>query len=186
MNGLATDRSAVASFFRGHPWVGICLVLATLLSPGCSGLRFFSFLSGDEAPIRVKGGSIHLELLNTTQTWKSAGDDKWKISGGRRKHEEYSLTIVAKAGTCSVTADRKMAVKITYSDSHWIRFTGKGHHTEVTSDVKLTTSADGVPHDGRTLSFDRKDGYISAVSLDDHLVCAFASKEEFTMLEAKD
>jgi len=180
MNGAASNRTSFVALFREHPWFGFLLVLLALASAACGNLRLFS---GDEAPIRVKGGSIHLELLNATRTWKKNGSDgtKWKMSGGTRNHADYKLTFAAQQGACSVTPDRKTTVKVTYSDNHWIEFTGQGNHTAVTSDVGLQTSADE-----RTLSYVVSGGYISAIHLDGHLACAFAASGEFTSLDAED
>jgi len=155
------------------------LVLVVLASTSCSP---DGFRDDDEAPIRVKGGSIHLELLKTTLTWKKTGSDdrKWKLSGGRRNHADYAVTVDASSG-CSVSAGRKSTVRVTYSDTHWIEFTGQGNHTSVTADVGLSTSPDE-----RTLSYVVSSGYISAISLDNSLVCAFASAGEFKRLDAVD
>jgi hypothetical protein len=165
------------AFFRGRRWIG-CGVVIVALTSACSPDR-----SGDEAPIRVKGGSIDLELLRGDQTWKKTGGDdmRWKISGGRREHEDYSLAFDVKQGACTLDAGRKTVVRVTYSDSHWIEFSAQGNHTAVQSDVALRTSADE-----RTLSYAVSTGYISGISLDGRLACAFASKAEFTKLDAND
>ena len=167
-------------FFRKHPWIAGGLLLIMLPIAGCNPVGFFY---SDEAPIRVKGGSIHLELLDTTHTWKKVGGDntRWKISGGRRIHEDYVLTFDAKQGTCNVTTDRKTTVRVTYIDHHYVEFSGQGNHTAVRSDVALSTSTDE-----RTLSYAIADGYISAIELDGRLACSFASRAEFTKLDAND
>jgi hypothetical protein len=168
------------AFCRNYSWVLTGLLLVTAPSSACGPL---GFASGDEAPIRVKGGSIDLELLNTTQTWRKTGSDntKWKISGGRRDHEDYALTVDAKQGTCNVTADRKTTVRVTYSDNHYVEFSAQGNHTAVQADVPLSTSPDE-----RTLSYAISTGYISAIQLDGRLACSFASRAEFTKLDAND
>jgi hypothetical protein len=178
MIAAASHRSRFLTLVRDHPWFGLLLVLVALVSAACGSLRF----SGDEAPIRVKGGSIDLELLNGSRTWKPNGTDgmKWKTQG-TRDHADYKLTFAAKPGACNVSGDRKTTVRITYNDNHWVEFTAQGQHTAVTSDVRLQTSADE-----RTLSYAVSSGYISAISLDGQLVCAFASKSEFTSLDAED
>jgi hypothetical protein len=161
-------------------WFGFFLVLVVLVAASCGRAEL---LPGDEAPIRVKGGSIHLELLNATRTWKKNGSDprKWKMSGGTRTHVDYKLTFATEQAACSVTAERKTTVRVTYSDNHWIEFTGQGNHTTVTSDVGLQTSPDE-----RTLSYLVSGGYMSAIHLDGRLACAFASPGEFTSLDAED
>jgi hypothetical protein len=169
----------MSAFLRNHPWTTSGLLLITLASGACSPERFFG---GDEAPIRVKGGSIHLELLTGAQTWMKVGSDdkRWKMSGGRRNHADYALTVNAKAG-CSAIAGRKTVVRVTYSDNHWIEFSGQGNHTAVTADVGLSTSTDQ-----RTLSYVVSSGHISAISLDGSLVCAFGSAGDFQSLDASD
>jgi hypothetical protein len=165
--------------FRKCPWGWCVLLFTALVSTACGRTEF---VGGDEAPIRVKGGSIHLELLGGTQTWQKLGSDEkhWK-TGGRRDHADYILTFDASPGTCNVTAGRKTTVRVTYSDNHWIEFTAQGNHTRVESDVDLSTTPDK-----KTLSYVVGSGYISAISTDGNLVCAFGSAGEFKKLDAND
>src|SRR5215207_8510890 len=40
--------------------------------------------SGDEPPIRIKGGSIHCEILSDSVHWEDDGNPQnWKLSGDR-------------------------------------------------------------------------------------------------------
>ena len=180
MDGFAGKPVGFGSLLRNHPWTWWVLIVTALVAGACSKSEF---AGGDEAPIRVKGGSIHLELLNGTRTWKKLGSDEkhWKMSAGRRDHADYALTFDANQGACNVTAGRKTTVRVTYSDNHWIEFTAQGNHTKVESDVDLRTSTDE-----RTLSYEVSSGYISSISTDGSLTCAFASAGEFRKLDAND
>ena len=49
---------------------------------------------GDEPPIRVKGGSLDLQLLTKNHEWQKNGDDMhWHISGGRRATDVLNVVL---------------------------------------------------------------------------------------------
>jgi hypothetical protein len=54
--------------------------------------------SGDEAPIRVKGGSITFEALSKTAKWEQIGTnrDHWVLTEGERGRDEYLVVLVIK------------------------------------------------------------------------------------------
>jgi hypothetical protein len=60
---------------------------------------FGSARSGDEAPIRVKGGSITFEALSSTTHWKQVGGrDHWVLDDGDRSRDEYLVSIDLASG----------------------------------------------------------------------------------------
>jgi hypothetical protein len=82
-------------------------------------LRFF--VDSDEAPIRVRNGSLELRLLDLDQEWDDVKKDKtkWTVKGKKRKQGKFDVTVAAKAGAdCpgALTALQPVVV-FTYSDS---------------------------------------------------------------------
>ena len=180
MESTSSDEGfgGLRRLFREHPvvaaGVGLLVVIGTLLI-----WRLIS--GGDEAPIRVRNGSIDLILQNTTtQVWKKTGNH-WTISAGTRNHDDYTLKLSAASGACKNTSQRKRTVKLYSSDNHWIELRATGRHTNVTSDVSLSISSDGL-----TLSYTPKDVYVMTIELDGELSCAFKSSAELTWLDLQD
>ena len=159
---------------QAHPFLTFGLVLAGVASLAYLIGRLLQ--RGDEAPIRVRGGSIYLDLLGK-QTWKRTGNH-WRVSGGTRGHDDYALMIAAKAG-CSYDGTRKARIRIIHSDNKSISIRSEDRHTRVDSDSTLRLS-----NNDRTLSYENE-GYVSAIELDGHLVCAFAPGD-FEVMEADD
>jgi len=94
--------------------------------------------SGDEAPIRVKGGSTIVELLDERAHWveeQGGNKKKWFISRGAKSKEEYDVVVVVKTPggklTSQVLAGKQ--VEIYRNDEAWIEFKATGYKTKVTS-----------------------------------------------------
>ena len=92
--------------------IGLLAVLAgfsvVLESVGLIERSFFDLLTeSDEAPIRVRNGSLDL-IVTGNQKWEQVGTSgTWRIKNARRHREEFEVTIAVRAGaTCggSVTA----------------------------------------------------------------------------------
>jgi hypothetical protein len=77
-------------------------------------------MTGDEAPIRVKGGSITFELLSKTDRWHPKGSkDHWTMTGDRRQDEYLLLLVIkdAEAKLESHTLCSKKKIQIFYHNS---------------------------------------------------------------------
>lgn len=133
----------------------VSLVLATvgllaLLGLATIGLQMVGLLSfspldwfdTDEAPIRVRNGSLELILITKSQDWEAVGGSpNWRIDGGKRFTDNYEVTVAVKAGaTCggSLTATGSDVV-LTYSNGEKIRLQSTGRHTFVKPDNANTT-----------------------------------------------
>jgi hypothetical protein len=122
------------------------LVLGTIVL-GAIGVLSFSpldWFDTDEAPIRVRNGSLELILVTESQEWQAVGGSpNWRIDGGKRFTDNYEVTVAVKAGaTCggSVTATGSDVV-FTYSNGEKIRLQSTGRHTFVKPDNANTTLA---------------------------------------------
>ena len=102
-------------------------------------LEFFEFdRSGDEAPIRVKGGSITFELLSKTTKWKPLGSnrDHWVLDHGERGRDEYVVLLVVKDSSGkleSYTLCSKKKIRIFYEDTALIELKSNSKKTHLIS-----------------------------------------------------
>lgn len=149
----AGEKTSFIAFWRAHPiaatfaTIGLLAVLAgTTIVLHKIGLIDFDliqqFHDSDEAPIRVRNGSLDLYLVSTTQEWEQVGgSDNWKLSAGKRFKDDFEVTVAVKAGaTCggSLTATGSDVV-FTYNNDKKIRIQSQSKHTFVKPDgVTLT------------------------------------------------
>ena len=140
-------------------------------------LGYFSIMAtGDEPPIRVRNGSIELEVLHKSRYWKEVGSTgtHWKINQGTRLTDKYWMypapTNTADCGnTAKVNGD---VIRFILSDDSWVQVESHNNKTDVTSDKALTRSADK-----KTLSYGNEGLFIKAIRLDGTDRCTFAAKD---------
>lgn len=118
--------------------IGIAAVLAgstiVLKSVGLIGWSILDlFTESDEAPIRVRGGSIDMFVLSTSQEWKQAGSSgNYNIDDTVRYKDEFEVTVAVRAGaTCAAQTGTGSDVIVTYNDQKSIRFQSQNKHTWV-------------------------------------------------------
>lgn len=71
---------------------------ATVVALGAAGVAvyFYATSAGDEPPIRVKGGSIEMDLIHSRKKFEKPNNSnkkEWKISSGSRKRGAYLVYI---------------------------------------------------------------------------------------------
>jgi hypothetical protein len=121
--GDGTTESTQGSILNDP--VGILIVGGVTAAALAIALFFFgAFETGDEAPIRVRNGSLELYVASNNQKWKHAtnpGDARhWRISGGKRANAALSIAIAVNpsAGpgvSCSNQAGTGDLLTISYS-----------------------------------------------------------------------
>ena len=96
-------------------------------------LRFFA--DSDEAPIRVRNGSLDIFVLSPSQKWES-DNAEWKIKDASRFKDEFEVTVAARSGAeCSPShVASGAAVVVTYSDGAKITFHSAGRRTRIRTD----------------------------------------------------
>jgi hypothetical protein len=106
-------------------------------------ITFFS--AWDEAPIRVRNGSLDLVLVSGSQAWKeSDGTGNWNIPKTRRYKDEFEVTVAVRTGaTCGAQTATGSDVIFTYDNDRRIRLQSQGRHTWVKADSGVTLTADG-------------------------------------------
>jgi hypothetical protein len=108
------------------------------------------FRSGDEPPIRVKGGSIKFELLSSTATWKPVGSgrDHWVLSHGQRGRDEYVVVLVIQdaAGKLeSHTLCGRKKIKIQYDEQGLVELKSNSKRTQLKSTHKADSDTSNPP-----------------------------------------
>lgn len=149
-------------------------------------------LPGDEAPIRVRGGSLFLELLSSEDDWEednSTDRKNWKIPG-KRTHDLQVTVAVNPGANCNVRSGSGKTLVVTYtydkstpSNKTTVEFKSAGNHT------KLKSKDHGLDHSvSRTLAYKDaagKKGYISGLALmggSRNLNCTFTDKAQLDHL----
>jgi len=111
--------------------------------------------SGDEAPIRVKGGSITFEALSSASHWKQVGArDHWVLDDGDRSRDEYLVSLVIKDGSGqlqSYTLQSKRVIRIFYEEHAHIELKSTGKKTH----LKSTHNADSDTANPPVLTYSR-------------------------------
>ena len=169
---------AVKSSRRGRAHT-VSLALATvgvltLLGLFAIGLQMVGLLSmspldwfdTDEAPIRVRNGSLDLILVTDSQEWEAVGGSpNWRIDGGERFTDNYEVTVAAKAGaTCGVSMTATGSdVVFGYSNGEKIRLQSTGRHTFVKPDNPNTTLARD-PNNEQVLRY-APSGYLQTIAV---------------------
>jgi hypothetical protein len=141
--------------------------------------------SGDEPPIRVKGGSIYLDLLHADGSWELRGG-KWHVAGGSRSSDDLLIYLGAKdPARCGGQVVRKKEKKIRFvyhnadegegGKDHDVLLHATGKKTKVESTLPFSWAA-GSP----TVLSNSSTGYIKEIWVgnDSQATCAFASGDQ--------
>ena len=155
-----------SSTISQHPIVFTAAVLlgAAIVGGAVMLLGFFS--DSEEAPIRVKNGSLELIIVSASQQWQQAGSSgNWRIANAERYSDNYEVTAAVKAGaTCggSTTATGSDVV-FTYSDGKVIRVQSTGNRTAVKPDAGATMTWDAATP--QKLSYVATGGYLATIAV---------------------
>jgi hypothetical protein len=196
---LTPDKRSWTSLWRSNPItmtfaaVGLVAVVAatTTVILNTVGLIKFDLLrllsDSDEAPIRVRNGSLELRLLDPDQKWENVSSNnnpKWKIKRAKRHQAKFDITVAAKAGavcTAGPLTAIEPVVQFTYSDGVIIVLQAeadtKKKWTTVLPTAQMTANANVLTH-GTSGA-----GYLSSIAAGASLpdlkeICSFANKDQ--------
>ena len=184
---------------RTFTLVGILAVLAgftiVLKSVGVIKWNIFDLLTDtDEAPIRVRNGSLDLTITGP-QSWQQVGaSGTWRIANATRHREEFEVTVAVRAGaTCggSLTATGADIVLVYENDNNpatnntsRIVLQSAGFRTLVRPDngITMTWSAASPA----LLRYQAAEGFLKSVAVgsgaNPAVICTFASAAQFDHL----
>ena len=137
-----TTGGSFGSVLADHP---VMFTLAALA--GAAVVAAAIVLGGsdsDEAPIRVKNGSLEFTILATNQQWEQSGTSgNWKINAGRRHRDVLDLLVAVRPGAaCGGNSASSGEIILTYSNDKKIRIQSLSRHTWVKPDSGVTLTWD--------------------------------------------
>jgi hypothetical protein len=177
-------RSSIVAVWRRHPLAmtvaaGVGLAVGVLLT--FSALRVQTAAAGDEPPIRVKNGSLDLDLPKGSGAWEKDPDAKhWKIAGNKeKKSTDFTVALFPDPGktNCTFTTATGSSVVITYSDSTTVTLEIKNKKTKVTATGDLSTSQ----NDELLRYPGPANGYIKDITVGSSSMCTFSSASELSV-----
>ena len=131
--------------------------------------------SGDEAPIRVKNGSIELHLLSAGAEWDEDGDRKnWKLKGDPERNGNDYEVIAAPTNSASCTNGLSATgnpVTFTDNEGATIEIRSTGRKTKVKSRDDLTKATNQLITQASTTRFIRE------IKVGNDVLCTFSAKD---------
>lgn len=122
--------------YRDHPVAASLLALA-LVALGAFAVKLLLARLSEEPPIRVKNGSLDVQLLSTIVKWKQNGSlTKWKLDVDPRAADSYDVVISSSNAECAQPQTTGY-VKVSYSDNSWVEIESVGRHTHVNASANL-------------------------------------------------
>ena len=173
MSERAAKNSILAAWSQnsGAKAGAIGLALFSALGVACAGgEQPFHPLAGDEPPIRVRNGSMYLELLDNTFEFEENGNKKnWKIKGDPpRGRPEYTLVVIASdPNACASQLVTTPRVEFVYDSGQTIELMAAGRKTL----IKSRDDIDHVPNARHILEYkspnesETAKGYISKIKI---------------------
>ena len=173
----AVPRRSVLGVWREYP---VAMTIALLTGVVIGGVVAFALsftFSDDEAPIRVRSGSMEFELLDESQEWEGS-QGTHHVKNKQRTRNEYDITVAAyAAGVCTAPLHRVAAVvRFTYSVGNTqVTFHATGNKTIVTGQVS--------PAGHRLTHGTAGQGFISRIEVGPNpgqvqQFCSFTSREQ--------
>ena len=132
--------------------------------------------AGDEPPIRVRGGSMHLDLLTEGDRdfEKDNPNDKkkWHIKDSpNRDRNNFIVVVVSANAGCNGKVVSAGKVDVVYSDGQSVEFKSNNNHTKITAQNDLDQPA------AKSLRYAVNGGFISAVKVDNQNLCTFGASD---------
>ena len=161
----------------GNRWGLTAAVLGIAVILGLFGAcASFAPLSSDEPPIRVRGGTMHLDLLTEGGEDFEQDDpnDKktWHIKGsGSRDRNDFLVVVVSASANCNGKVASANKVDVVYSGGQNVEFKSNNNNTKITALKDLEYQAP------KWLKYETQDGYVSAVKVDNNNLCTFDAKD---------
>ena len=171
-----TESPSIGDVWSENP-VATAAALALGVAIGAAAVfGYFTIMAaGDEPPIRVRNGSIELEVLHKSRYWKEVGSGgtHWKINQGQRLSNTYWMYLApTNTADCNTAKANGNVIRFILSDDSWVEVESHNNKTDVTSNKALTRSADK-----KILSYGNEALFIKAIRLDGTDRCTFAAKD---------
>jgi hypothetical protein len=156
---------------------------------GAAALIALQAMAGSsEPPIRVRNGSIELELIGN-RSWKQTGNDgtswkmSWRLNGGR-SHDYYEAAVVVSAdANCAAKSFAAKIIRIEYTDQTWVDIdaTKKKTNVKASKPLEHPTPQLLTYETPPTAPPGEQKQRISAIRADGKEMCSFATGELTTL-----
>jgi hypothetical protein len=163
ISNLPAPRRSFRSVIAEHP------VLFTLTALAGAAVAAIGIVLGggdsDEAPIRVKNGSLDLYILSASESWEQQGSSgNWRIASAERYKEEFEVTVAARSGaSCGGVFTATGSDIVITINNKTIRLQSAGKRTLVKPDSGVTMTWDATTP--QKLSYRANNTFIQAIAV---------------------
>jgi hypothetical protein len=143
---LWTTNRITVSFAAVGMLAALAAASVLLNKVGVTEFNLLRILSNsDEAPIRVRNGSLDLVILSKSQSWRQAGSSgNWHFNEGQRYRDIFDVTVTVRPGaTCGGQSASGAEIIFTYSNDKKIRLQSLSRKTWVKPDTGVTMTWNG-------------------------------------------
>jgi hypothetical protein len=175
MTQTESDPSIIEAWTENPSATALAIGLGIVIGAGAVIGYDFIRAAGDEPPIRVRNGSIELEVVHKSRYWKEVGSGgtHWKINRGERNSDSYWMYLAPTNTThCNAAKASGGVIRFILSDDSWVEVKSQNNKTHVTSNKSLTRS-----DDRKFLRYGDGALYIKLIQLDGSNQCTFAAKD---------
>lgn len=152
------------------------------------------FTDSDEAPIRVRNGSLDFSIVGGQRWEQVGGSGNWRIKNATRHREEFEVTIAVRTGaTCggALTATGSDIVLVYENDDNdstsntsKISLHSQGRRTVVKPDSGVTMTWDA--KSPATLNYQASGGFLRSIAVGNGAnpatICSFSSRVQLDHL----
>jgi hypothetical protein len=139
-----------------------------------------SFRGGDEPPIRVRHGSIRIDLEDELQSRifePITAHRNWRIDGlpdPKRGKPDYKVLVLPGDGTCREAYGNN--VQVVYSDRNWVRFLVNSKRTQINATDNLQQPF------GRRLKYAASNGHIERVKVNGQVIYESGTRDDLLQI----
>src|SRR5262245_3699527 len=175
---MTETDSAELKRTSGYSWglvAGVLGIAAALgLLSACNPVG--TLRTGDEPPIRVRGGTMHLDLLaqgdQDFEPDSQSDKKKWHIKGlPKRDRNDFLVVVVSANANCNGKVASANKVDVLYSDGQSVEFKSNSNNTKITATKDLNHLS------AKYLKYETSGGYVSEVKVDNQSLCTFTSTD---------
>ena len=163
----------------------VAAAAAALLGAATAGLLVYALLefsdAGDEPPIRVRHGTVILEVVHNRYKWTGPAGGPWKLTGGTRGSDILQVYLAptdpAHCGNVQKGSSDVVRLTISNDPNKWIQLASVGQHLQVTANGVTGT----LENRGKWLKFGDDGDFVSGVTIGvttgGNPTCTFPAKD---------
>jgi hypothetical protein len=176
----AVPRRSVLKVWREDT---VAVVIAALAAAALAGtvlyLAMGAFSSDDEAPIRVRNGSLQFIIEDPDDEWTPSGaSGNYRYRDGAKLSDDFEVIVIpAGSHTCNVYSRIGSDIEFTFSDEKTIRVQSQDRNTWLKPGTGLTLTPSS-PR-AHTLTYTPA-GYLTKVAVNNQTLCTFTQASQLS------